>query len=87
MLKKEILQILKQIFDFSTESEGVILQKLDNLDDAGKEELMRILLDYTTKQNEVLQELNKTLFKGKNEIDEINEDSKWESAEEIIAKI
>lgn len=87
MKQQEILLILKQIFDFSPESEGIILQKLSNLDAEAEWELMKKLLTYTTKQNELLNELNKTLIKGKNELNEVSEDSIWESAEEIIAKI
>lgn len=87
MKKQEILVILKQIFEFNPQSEGIILQNLNNLDERKEEELVKMLLDYTTKQNELLNELNKTLIKGKNELDEVVEDASGESAEEIIAKI
>lgn len=87
MKTQETLQILKQIFDFSPEVENVILEKLSNLDEEKESELMKVLVDYTTKQNTLLEELNKTLIKGKNELDEVVEDANEESAEEIIAKI
>lgn len=87
MKTQETLQILKQIFDFSPETESIILEKLSKIDEEKEEELMKVLVDYTTKQNALLNELNKTLIKGKNDLDEIIEDSTSESAEEIIAKI
>lgn len=87
MKTQETLQILKQIFDFSPEIESIILEKLSNLDETKEKEIMTLLLNYTTKQNELLNELNKTLIKGKNELDEVVEDASGESAEEIIAKI
>lgn len=87
MKTTEILQILKQIFNLTPEAEKVIIEKLSQLSEEKEKELMETLVDYTTKQNALLNELNKTLIKGKNELSEIAEDSTWESADEIIAKI
>ncbi|MDD3145616.1 MAG: hypothetical protein PHV23_05945 [Candidatus Gracilibacteria bacterium] len=87
MKSQETLQILKQIFDLNPELEEVILEKLKNLDETKEKELLTILLDYTKKQNELIQELNRTLIKGKNELEEINEESNEETAEQIISKI
>lgn len=87
MKSQETLQILKQIFDLNPELEEVILQKLQNLDETKEKELFNILLNYTKKQNKILVELNRALTKGKNELEEINEESNEESAEQIISKI
>lgn len=87
MKSKETLQILKQIFDLNPELEEVILQKLKNLDESREKELITMLLDYTKKQNELIQELNRTLIKWKNELYEIVEESNEETAEQIISKI
>ncbi len=87
MKSQETLQILKQIFDLNPELEEVILEKLKNIDETKEKELLTILLEYTKKQNELIQELNRTLIKGKNELEEINEESNEETAEQIISKI
>ncbi|MDD2907121.1 MAG: hypothetical protein PHH98_00635 [Candidatus Gracilibacteria bacterium] len=87
MKSQEILQILKQIFDLNPNLEKIISEKLKNLDETKEKELLVLLLNYTKKQNELIKELNNTLIKGKNQIDEYNDTISEESPEEIISKI
>jgi len=87
MKSQETLQILKQIFDLNPELEEVILEKLENLDEKKQKELLTILLDYTKKPHELIKELNNTLIKWKNQIDEYNDIISEETPEEIISKI
>lgn len=87
MKSQEILQILKQIFDLNPNLEKIISEKLKNLDETKEKELLVLLLNYTKKQNELIKELNNTLIKWKNQIDEYNDTISEESPEEIISKI
>lgn len=87
MNSKEIFKILNQIFDLNPELEELILEKLKNLDEKKQKELINMLIDYTKKQHDLINELNSTLLKWKNEIEEFVDKSNEESAESILAKI
>lgn len=87
MNSKEIFKILNQIFDLNPELEELILEKLKNLDEKKQKELINMLIDYTKKQHDLINELNSTLLKWKNEIEEFVDKSNEESAEAILAKI
>lgn len=87
MNSKEIFKILNQIFDLNPELEELISEKLKNLDEKKQKELINMLIDYTKKQHDLINELNSTLLKWKNEIEEFVDKSNEESAESILAKI
>ena len=87
MNSKEIFKILNQIFDLNPELEELISEKLKNLDEKKQKELINMLIDYTKKQHDLINELNSTLLKWKNEIEEFVDKSNEESAEAILAKI
>ncbi len=87
MNSKEIFKILNQIFDLNPELEELISEKLKNLDEKKQKELINMLIDYTKKQHDLINELNSTLLKWKNEIDEFVDKTNEESAEAILAKI
>ena len=70
MNSKEIFKILNQIFDLNPELEELISEKLKNLDEKKQKELINMLIDYTKKQHDLINELNSTLLKWKNEIEE-----------------
>lgn len=87
MNSKEIFKILNQIFDLNPELEELISEKLKNLDEKKQKELINMLIDYTKKQHDLINELNSTLLKWKNEIEEFVDKTNEESAESILAKI
>ncbi len=87
MNSKEIFKILNQIFDLNPELEELISEKLKNLDEKKQKELINMLIDYTKKQHDLINELNSTLLKWKNEIEEFVDKTNEESAEAILAKI
>ena len=86
-LRIEIFKILNQIFDLNPELEELISEKLKNLDEKKQKELINMLIDYTKKQHDLINELNSTLLKWKNEIEEFVDKTNEESAEAILAKI
>jgi len=87
MNSKEIFKILNQIFDLNPELEELISEKLKNLDEKKQKELINMLIDYRKKQHDLINELNSTLLKWKNEIEEFVDKTNEESAEAILAKI
>ena len=87
MNSKEIFKILNQIFDLNPELEELISEKLKNLDEKKQKQLINMLIDYTKKQHDLINELNSTLLKWKNEIEEFVDKTNEESAEAILAKI
>ena len=87
MNSKEIFKILNQIFDLNAQVKKLISEKLKNLDEKKQKELINMLIDYTKKQHDLINELNSTLLKWKNEIEEFVDKTNEESAEAILAKI